>query len=298
METAGHSLSLQLADYLTFAGYFLILSAIGYWAGRKQASDSAGYFLAGRSLPWYVVGASYVAANISIEHFIGMVGAAVIYGICVATPEWSSVIAFSFLIWIFIPFLLTSKVFTAPEYLERRFNPTMRFFFAVVTVLANVVAFLAPVIYGGGLVLEDLLGINTWLGLDPAAVFRGEVTNGGLFLGIAVIGAAAGLWAIWGGLKSLAWMDLFAITVKIGGGLLVTWFGLQSLSATGSVIDGFREMVTRNRAADGIFAQAVENLRPAIVKAATYNRLSVIQPLTHEVMPWSHWVSPHRSLIQ
>ena len=90
------TIPLGFADYLTFFGYFVALSVIGYLAGRKSKDDSAGYFLAGRSLPWYVVGSSYIAANISSEHFIGMIGAAMIYGICVATPEWSSVIAFSF----------------------------------------------------------------------------------------------------------------------------------------------------------------------------------------------------------
>ncbi len=128
-----------------------MLSAIGFWAGRKEKENSNEYFLAGRSLPWYVVGSSFIAANISSEHFIAMIGAAFIYGICLATPEWSSLIAFSFLIWIFIPFLLTSKVYTTPEFLEKRFNSTIREFFAAVTIIANIVAFLAAVLYGGGL---------------------------------------------------------------------------------------------------------------------------------------------------
>ena len=71
-------------------------------AGRKKGKDASDYFLAGRSLSWYTVGSSYIAANISTEHFIGLIGAAVIYGICVATGEWSTVVAFSFLIWLFI----------------------------------------------------------------------------------------------------------------------------------------------------------------------------------------------------
>ena len=286
------TLSLGAADYLTFLGYFVALSLIGWWAGRKQHADSSDYFLAGRSLPWYVVGSSYIAANISSEHFIGMIGAAMIYGICVATPEWSSVIAFSFLIWIFIPFLLSARVFTAPEFLEKRFNATMRFFFAAVTVIANVVAFLAPVIYGGGLALERVIGLNALLGLDPAAIAAGTQTSWGLWLAIAIIGFAAGVWAVWGGLKSVAWMDLLTIVIMVVGGLSVTWFGLRHLAGdSGSLIEGFRVMVERNQATTGAWQAAAEHLRPEIVPgAATYNRLSVIQPLTHETTPWTHWV--------
>lgn len=283
------ALALGGLDYLAFFGYLIALSIIGYFAGRKQASSSA-YFLADKTLPWYVVGSSYVAANISTEHFIGMMGAAAIYGICVATPEWSSIIAFSFLIWIFIPFLLSAKVFTAPEFLERRFSPAMRLFFASVTVIADVIAFLAPVIYGGGLALERIVGLNASLGLDAAAIAAGTQTNWGLWLAIAIIGFCAGAWTIWGGLKSVAWMDLLTIIIKLGGGLSITYFGLKFLG-TGSVIDGFWEMIHRNQATVGQWKEAADHLRPAILPGADdYNRLSVIQPLTHEAMPWSHWV--------
>ena len=94
---------LSFWDYIAFFGYFFLLSFIGYWFGRKKDESSSDFFLAGRTLPWYVVGSSYIAANISTEHFIGLIGAAVIYGISVATGEWSTVIAFTFLIWLFVP---------------------------------------------------------------------------------------------------------------------------------------------------------------------------------------------------
>jgi solute:Na+ symporter, SSS family len=117
------TLDLAWQDLAAFFGYFILLSIIGYYAGKKKKQDAGDYFLAGRSLPWYVVGSSYIAANISTEHFIGLIGAAVIYGICVATGEWSTVVAFTFLIWLYIPFLLSSKVYTAPEFLEKALQP-------------------------------------------------------------------------------------------------------------------------------------------------------------------------------
>lgn len=267
--------TLQTADIATFSTYMLAISLIGWWAGRREANTtetSSDYFLAGRTLPWYVVGSSYIAANISTEHFIGMIGAAMIYGICVATPEWSCIIAFTFLIWVFIPFLLSAKVFTAPEFMEKRFNPGMRLFFAIVTVVANIIAFLAPVIYGGGLALNSLLGWD-------------------LTVCIALIGFTSGVWAIWGGLKSVAWMDLLTIIIMVGGGLMVTYLGLQVLGHGDGLIAGFHEMVTRNQAQSGVWKEAVDRLTPAIVPGQTeYNRLSVIQPLSHETTPWPHWI--------
>ncbi|EWH09795.1 sodium/glucose cotransporter [Catenovulum agarivorans DS-2] len=280
------SIALQPMDWFSFIAYFALLSVVGYLAGRRSKTqaeeNSEDYFLAGRSLPWYVVGASYIAANISTEHFIGLVGAAFIYGISVATGEWSTVIAFTFMIWIFIPFLFSAKVFTAPEFLERRFNTGMRVFFAIVTVIANIFAFLAPVIYGGGLALDAILDFNAVMG------WQADSANG-LYLSIALIGFAAGIWAIWGGLKSVAWMDLLTIIVMVIGGLSVTIYGLSALGH-GDIFTGFSTMVERNTAETGVWQQAVAHMSQEAVGTDDYQRLSVIQPLSHQLVPWSHWV--------
>jgi len=265
--------TLHPVDYVAFFGYLVLLGTVGWWYGRKKKT-AGEYFLAGRSLPWYVVGSSYIASNISIEHFVGMVGAAVLYGICVATPEWSTVIAFSFMIWIFIPFLLTSKVYTAPEFLERRFNVQMRVLFAGLTILANIFLFMGPVIYGGSLILVKLAGVDkTWAAL--------------------IIGVVAGVWAIWGGLKSVAFMDVVTIIFKIGGGLIVTVLGLLALG-NGSLIQGFHRMVEVNMAKDGWAAEWVSRNAPHLLQGATegteYHRMSVIQPINQATNPWTHWI--------
>jgi solute:Na+ symporter, SSS family len=268
---------LHLLDYLAFFSYILLLVGVGWFYGRKK-STSAEYFLAGRSLPWYVVGSSYIASNISIEHFVGMIGAAVLYGICVATPEWSTIIAFTFMIWIFIPFLFSSKVYTAPEFLEKRFNKEMRFIFAAITILANVFVFMAPVIYGGSLFLVKLFGVNKTL----APIY---------------IGLATGVFAIWGGLKSVAFMDVVTIIFKIGGGLIVTILGLIWLGdhyGEGGIIEGLRVMINTNLAKDGLAKQWVENNISHFLNGNTsnqvYHRMSVIQPINQETNPWTHWV--------
>ncbi|QBN20464.1 SLC5 family protein [Flavobacterium nackdongense] len=266
---------LSFWDYVAFFGYLVILSFIGYWYGRKKNENSSDYFLAGRTLPWYVVGSSYIAANISTEHFIGLIGAAVIYGISVATGEWSTVIAFTFLIWLFIPYLLSSKVYTTPEYLELRYNKKVRIIFAVVSLLANVFAFMGPVIYGGSLILVVFFKIS------PLAA-------------CLLIGIATGGWAIWGGLKSVAFMDMLTIIIKISGGLIVTVLGLIYLGHGDGMIPGFTKMVEVNSGGVAWSKEWISENVPNILKGAqkgdSYNRLSVIQPLNHYSNPWTHWV--------
>ena len=102
--------SLHLLDYLAFGSYFVILCVIGFWVGRRERTDSDHYFLAGRSLPWYVVVGSFVASTITTNHFIGSVGAAFIYGMCLSAYYWLNIGSFSLLIWFFIPLLLAARV--------------------------------------------------------------------------------------------------------------------------------------------------------------------------------------------
>ena len=262
------SFPLTLPDYLAIAAYFILLCLVGFWAGRKRRTTSEEYFLAGRALPWYVVGGSFIASNISTEHFIGMIGGAFVYGICVANFEWLNVTTFSLMIWFFIPFLLVTKVFTIPEFLERRFNPFLRLLFALVTVVSNVTAFLAAVLYGGGLALEKLFGWNLWFA-------------------IIALGVVAGSWAIYGGLRSVAWTDLLTVIVMIAGGTMVTIFGLYMLSGdANSLVEGFKVMIERNQANEGIWADVVSRNAQNIAHSDEYNRLALVQPLTHEVIPW------------
>ncbi len=267
------SMSLAFWDYVTFAGFFVVLSLVGYLAGRKERASSQEYFLAGRKLPWYVVGCSFVASNISSEHFIGMIGASFIYGVCICMFSWANIGAYTFLIWLFIPFLLASRVFTIPEFLEKRFNHGLRQFFAIVTVISNVVAFLAAVLYGGALALQSLFGWPFW----PA---------------IIALAIVAGAWAIYGGLSSVAWTDFFTVIVMLLGGLAVTLFGLNMLGGEdGSIIEGFRIMLHRNQAVDGVWAKAASEVARQISHVGEYNRMSVFQPAAHPVVPWTSWIT-------
>ena len=259
---------LHFLDYFAFGLYFVVLCVIGFWAGRKKRKGSEDYFLAGRTLPWYVVGTSFIASNISTEHFIGMIGATFIFGISIAMYEWGNINSFTVLIWLFIPFLLATRIFTIPEFLEKRFNNTLRQFFAFLTVICNVLAFLAAVLYGGGLALHTLFGWPLWFA-------------------IVALGVVAGSWAIYGGLRSVAWTDFYTIIIMIAGGLMVTLLGLYMLSGDEhSLAKGWQIMIENNRAESGIWAKAVAKNAQNLAAQDTYNRLSVIQPASHKVVPW------------
>ena len=261
------SFGLHRWDFIAIALFFIVLSAVGYLAGRGERSSSEEYFLAGKKLPWYVVGGSFIASNISSDQFIGMVGAAMVYGVCVSLYEWANVATYAILFWFFVPFLLASKVFTTPEYLEKRFSPGVRTVFAVVTIISNVVAFLAAVLYGGALALHELFGWDLW----PS---------------IIGLGIVAGIWAIYGGLSSVAWTDLFTVAVMVVGGIVVALLGLQALAPEGGgIVDGFKVMLDRNEAIGGQWAEAVQSNTRELKGGEPYNRLSVIQPATHPLTP-------------
>jgi len=264
-------------DIAVFVSYFVLLIGIGLFVGRKGTSTSTDYFLAGRSLPWYVVGSSFIGSNISTEHFIGMVGAAYLYGVCVAQWEWGNIFSFSVLIWIFIPFLLASRVFTAPEFLERRYNATCRLLFALFTITANITAFLAAVLYAAALGLQQIFGWHVWTG-------------------VVVVAASAGSYAIYGGLRSVAWTDLFQTIVMILGGILVTVLGLQALGAGDGLLAGWNTMVDRNLGDGAAWKTAISEMGQKILGTeGTYRRLSVFQPMTHPLVPWvtifTSWLS-------
>ena len=134
--------------------------------------------------------------------------------------------------------------------------------------ISNVVAFLAAVLYGGGLALQTLFGWNLWFA-------------------IILLGVVAGSWAIYGGLKSVAWTDFFTVIVMVIGGSMVTILGLYMLSGDShSLLEGFRVMIERNQAQEGIWAEVTARNAQVIAQTDTYNRLAVIQPVTHELTPW------------
>ena len=141
-------------DFVLFALYLAANIALGLWVARRKAADARGYFLAGDRLPWYAIGGSIIAANISTEHFIGMIGIAYAVGFVVAQWEWGNWFTFSALIWIFLPFYIRGGLYTMPEFLERRYNATCRYLFAVCSLVLWIVAQMAVVMLAGAKAMQ------------------------------------------------------------------------------------------------------------------------------------------------
>src|SRR5512136_1220133 len=197
-------------DFILFALYLAFNILLGIWVARRKAADTRAYFLAGDGLPWYAIGGSIIAANISTEHFIGMIGVAYAVGFVVAQWEWGNWFTFSALIWIFLPFYIRGGLYTMPEFLERRYNKTCRYLFAVCSLVLWIVAQMAVVMLAGGKALNGMFGLNETVTIVCLALLAGSYT-------------------IYGGLVSVAWTDFVQFVVMMAGGLVVTVLGLHQV---------------------------------------------------------------------
>jgi len=255
-------------DYVEFFVFLAALCAVGFVSGRGERSNSNDYFLAGRRLPWYAVGGSYIAANVSTEHFIGLVGASYIMGVVPALGQWTTTLAEVVIVFLFVPFLIRAHVVTVPQYLAARFGPGVRLAFALLTIFANVTIFMAAVMYASGLALSGFFG---W----P------------LLWCIIGTGIFAGGFAIYGGLNTVAWTGVFTAIVKIGGVTLLTILALKAMTPSGGIVDGFVYVIRKNIADKGIWHKALTVSSSHLTQYGAYNRLTVFQPPDHPLMPWT-----------
>jgi solute:Na+ symporter, SSS family len=204
-------------DFVLFALYLMLNICLGLWVARKKTATARGYFLAGDGLPWYTVGGSIIAANISTEHFIGMIGVAYAVGFVVAQWEWGNWFTFSALIWIFLPYYLRGGLYTMPEFLERRYNPTCRYLYAVCSLVLWIVAQMAVVMLAGAKAMRGMFDFNETLT-------------------ILCLAALVGSYTIYGGLVAVAWTDLLQFVVMMLGGLIVTVIGLNKVGGLGELM--------------------------------------------------------------
>lgn len=205
-------------DYTTiiiFFAYFLAVLLIGLYTGKKKQETAEDYFLAGRKLPWYAVGLSMVGSNISTEHFIGMVGAAYLYGVVPANWEFIAFVPLSILIFFFLPYYFRAKLFTIPQYLEQRYNQYTRTIFAVLTGVHLTFVMLAGALYAGGLIFQEIFFTGD-LGLTESGVISTS-----LIVGILIIAITTGIYSVYGGLSSVVWTDVFQVVLLLVAGIVV-----------------------------------------------------------------------------
>ncbi len=211
-------MDLTLWDGITFAAFLIAVIGISLYASRKE-DTSEDYFLAGRSLTWWLIGFSLIASNISTEHFIGMAGSGFgAAGLAIASYEWIAAISLVIVAFWLLPLFLRLGIFTMPEFLEHRYGNPARTIMAIYLMAAYVGVAIAGVLYSGA------LGLQTIFGLD-------------MMLGIWLIGALAGAYTVYGGLKAVVWSDLLQGSALLLGGLVVTAIGLSRVGGLGTFLE-------------------------------------------------------------
>ncbi|MQY72935.1 MAG: sodium/solute symporter, partial [Dehalococcoidia bacterium] len=208
--------ALQTLDWIVIAGYFLLILGLAWWTIRQRHDTSTDYFLAGRHLGWFIVGASIFASNIGSEHLVGLAGTGATDGVAMAHYElhaWCLLV----LGWVMVPFYTRSKVFTMPEFLERRFSPAARTVLSGISLIAYILTKIAVGIFAGGIVFSVLLPEMNFMGLDS------------FWIGSVLVIVLTGIYTILGGLRAVAYTEALQMIVLVVGSILVTVFGLQAL---------------------------------------------------------------------
>ncbi len=211
---------METLDLVVIAAYFGCIALLTWWVIRKGQKTSDEYFLAGRNLGWFVVGASIFASNIGSEHLVGLAGAGATSGVALAHYElhaWCLLV----LGWVFIPFYMRSRVFTMPEFLERRFSPTARWVLSLISLVAYVLTKIAVGIFAGGIVAGTLL--------PEMQLQIGSVVFDSFWIGSVLVVLVTGLYTVIGGMRTVAYADAMQTIILIIGSALLTMFGLQKL---------------------------------------------------------------------
>ncbi|MBM4032691.1 MAG: sodium/solute symporter [Planctomycetes bacterium] len=208
-------------DWAVIAAYFAGIAAVGWWSSRHQES-SADYFLASRNAGWFIIGGSLFATNIGSEHIVGLAGSGAESGMAMAHYElhaWCILV----LGWVFVPFYWRAAVFTTPEFLEKRYNSTVRWILSVVSLVAYVFTKVSVTVYAGGVVFNTLL---------PAGTF-GRLDN--FWVGAATTVVATGIYTVFGGLRAVLWTDTAMVFVLLTGSLCITAIGLNEVGGWGEL---------------------------------------------------------------
>ena len=210
--------ALHVVDWLIILGYFVIVFGIAWWAylKEKQSQTTTEYFLAGRNLGWWVIGAAVFSSNIGSEHLVGLAGSGATDGVAMAHYElhaWCLLI----LAWIMVPFYMRSQVFTMPEFLERRFSPVNRTVLSIISLVAYVLTKLAVGIFAGGVVFAVMIPDVTFMGLDS------------FWIGSILVIVLTGIYTIMGGMRAVAYTSAIQTVILVVGSACVMYFGLKAL---------------------------------------------------------------------
>ncbi|MCK8521743.1 sodium:solute symporter [Aquimarina sp. D1M17] len=200
---------LVFEDWIVLGLYFLALIGVAVWVVLQKNKNTEDYFLAGRNVGWFVIGASIFASNIGSEHVVGLAGTGAESGMPMAHYELHAWIVLV-LGWLFLPFYVRSKVFTMPEFLEKRFDSRSRWFLSLFSLVGYVITKVSVTIYAGGIVVSELIGIPFWYGAIGIVLFTG-------------------LYTVVGGMKAVIYTETLQTIILIAGSVIITVLGLQEV---------------------------------------------------------------------
>jgi SSS family solute:Na+ symporter len=222
--------TLATKDYIVFFLYFIIIAGYGFWIYKRKKKDqtsSKDYFLAEGSLTWWAIGASLIASNISAEQFIGMSGSGFKMGLAIATYEWMAAATLVIVAVFFMPVYLKNKIFTMPQYLNKRYNSNVAMIMAVFWLMLYVVVNLTSILYLGALAISSISGLDITLCMLFLACFAVVITLGGM--------------------KVIGYTDVIQVFFLILGGLVTTYLALNLVAkefGSEGVLNGFHLMTT------------------------------------------------------
>lgn len=235
--------SFEFWDYFVFIAYALVILGVGLWVSRNKEGhqkNAEDYFLASKSLPWWAIGASLIAANISAEQFIGMSGSGFALGLAIASYEWMGALTLIIVGKYFLPIFIEKGLYTIPEFVEKRFSTNLKTILAVFWICLYVFVNLTSVLYLGGLALETILGIPMMYSI----------------IGLALFAAA---YSLYGGLSAVAWTDIIQVVFLVIGGLVTTYLALDIVSGGAGPLDGLKTVMDT---APGHFEMILEKGHP------------------------------------
>lgn len=196
-------------DWIVIGFYFILIAGLAVWVMTRKNESTEDYFLAGRNMGWFVVGASIFASNIGSEHVVGLAGAGAGGKIPMLIYELHAWLVIT-LGWVFLPFYLRSGVFTTPEFLERRFNSNTRWFLSIFSLVAYVLTKVSVTVYAGGIVIAQLLHIDFWFGALITVVLTGAYT-------------------VLGGMRAVVYTEALQTVVLVLGAGALTFVGLDTV---------------------------------------------------------------------
>jgi SSS family solute:Na+ symporter len=213
-------------DYIIFIGYILGIVALGLYVSREKkghVKNSNDYFLAGNKLTWWAIGASLIAANISAEQIIGMSGSGFAGGLAIASYEWMAAITLIIVGKFFLPIFIEKKIYTIPEYIEQRYNTTLKTILAIFWIFLFIFVNLTTVMFLGAKALDTIMGTGDGSLLVPAMI------------GLAAVAAA---YSLYGGLSAVAWTDVIQVVLLVLGGIITTIIALDAVTPDGGIFAG------------------------------------------------------------